>query len=255
METRLSDRVRWAYTAATTAVCVTVFEVVMVLTPRARRVDRYCALVRGWARALLVGIPYTVEHRERVPRGGGVLFVSNHQSNVDIPLLHAALPVPFRWMCRDDLFAVPFLGRALRRMEAIEVYRGDRRRTLEAVRHALAALEAGSNVVIFPEGTWGDAEGRMRPWKAGVLALIRKSGATVVPLTIQGSHVVNPPFTSRIEPGRVTVHVHEPVPAASWARLGDDEALAELRSVIGRELPHGAEPAVLRPGMAGDAVL
>ncbi len=253
MATRMRDRVRWTYSAVTTAVCVTAFEPVMLVTPRARRVARYCALVRGWARALLAGIAHGVEHAERVPRGGGVLFVSNHQSNVDIPLLHAALPVPFRWLCRNDLFAVPFLGRALRRMDAIEVHRGDRRRSIETVRKALDALAQGQNVVIFPEGTWGDAGGRMRPWKTGVMTLIRKSRATVVPLTIQGSHVVNPPFTSRIEPGRLNVVVHEPVPATRWEGLSDEEALAVLRATVGSALPHGTDPAEVQAGAGGDS--
>ncbi len=243
---RLRDRLYWPYAALTTAICVSVFEV-LTLFAGPRRRERYARLVRGWGRLLLLGRRLTIDGAERIPRDEAVVFVSNHQGNLDIPLLHAVLPVTFRWLAKHDLFRIPFLGRAMRRMDAIEVDRRDRRAAVAALRQAVLALESGHNVVVFPEGTWGDAEGRMLPFRHGVTTLAARTGAKVVPLTILGSHRANPPRTWRVHRGPLHVVVHPPVdPPSAAAEEAELEAwLERLRGVIGGPLPHGAAPADL----------
>jgi 1-acyl-sn-glycerol-3-phosphate acyltransferase len=248
---RLSDRLYWFLAAAATVVCVCAFEVLTIFSG-ARRRERYARLVRTWGRLLLLGQRLSIAGQERIPRGEPVLFVSNHQGNLDIPLLHAVLPVTFRWLAKHDLFAIPFLGRAMRRMDAIEVDRNDRRGSVLALRRAVEALEAGHNVVIFPEGTWGDAEARMLPFHPGAFAIASRAGVRVVPLTILGSHRVNPPHTRTVHRGKMHVVVHEPLGRIDPAHDDFDSWLARLRSIIGGPLPHGAAAAEGRPEPAAD---
>jgi len=90
--------------------------------------------------------------------------------------------------------------------------------------------------MVFPEGTWGEADGQMREFKVGAFALAHRSGVRVVPLTIIGSNRVNVPRTPYIHLGAVRVIVHEPLPAAAAQALDAATWLRELRETIGRPL-------------------
>lgn len=242
---RLVDRLYWVWCAAATIVCFPSFDALTFWLPARRRRVAFGRLMRLWGRLLVLGHPVRIEGAERIPRGEPVIFASNHQSTFDIPLIYAVFPVVFRWLCKHDLFEKAFVGLALRRTGSISVHRGDRRKAARSLLLAAEALAGGDSVLVFPEGTWGDHEGRMRPFKAGIHSLAVKSGARVVPLTIVGSHRVNPSWTRKVQRGPMRVIVHAPlavdpeVDAATW--------LAELRAIIGGPLPHGTAMAEPRP--------
>ncbi len=247
---RLIDRLRWGWIAGSTAVLFTSADVISRLAGRKRSAYVFWKCLRLWGPFSLLGHRQRTLYAERFPKQGPLLIVSNHQSNVDVPFLHGRIPVPFLWLSRHDLFDMPFIGMGLKRLGSIPVVRNDRRKAMEAFRSAIEKLSLGQNVMVFPEGTWGDAEGRMRPFKGGVIALSRRTGATVVPLTILGSNQVNPPFTPRVNPGPLTVVVHPPIPASALADLSDDEALNLVRTTIASALPRGAEPADISAALA-----
>ncbi len=247
---RWIDRLRWGWLVLTTVTLFSTANVCGFVAGRRHHARIFWRFLKLWGRVSLFTHRPRLEHAARFPRSGPLLIVSNHQSNFDIPLLHGLIPEPFLWLARHDLFGVPFVGLALRRLDCIPVVRNDRRKAMEAFRTALDMLSAGRNVMVFPEGTWGDAEGRMREFKGGVVALARRTGATIVPLTIMGSHHVNPPFTARVNPGPLTVVVHPPIPAADLADLTDVEVLNRLRSIIGSCLPCGEARADISAALA-----
>lgn len=254
MNPRLRDRLFWGLLVLLTAVSVTFAELVMIVTPRADRERRYFGLTRLWARAALAAHRVRIDHAERIPRDGPVLFVSNHQSNMDIFLLHALVGHPFHWFCRHDMFDWPFVGRALRRLGAIPVERTSGRRAARALRAGVTLIEQGKSVLIFPEGTWGDADGRMRAFKDGTAMIVRHTGVTVVPLSIVGSNEANPPPTNRVHVRPMRILVHEPIPYSAWDDAPGAAILARLRTVIAGPLPHGEALALDADAPAGNAV-
>ena len=210
---------------------------------RDKKAERYCRLAHNWGIHFLRGNRISIEDAHLIPRNEAVILASNHQSSFDIPLFHALIPVTFRWMSGDKFFSWPFIGWALRSMGAISVSKDKPARIRWAWEQAIATLKAGRNIVIFPEGTWGDRKGRMLRYKRGVIRIAREANVPVVPITIKGSNEVNPPFTKEIHPGEIHMIVHQPMGPDSWEGLSDDEWLEMLRARIGAPLEHGAAPA------------
>ncbi|UCF06380.1 MAG: 1-acyl-sn-glycerol-3-phosphate acyltransferase [bacterium] len=234
---------RWMRIALVTITCISYCELRTALVPRSRKFHLYTELMRFWGSWFLLGNRYTIEGTGNIPRNDAVVFASNHQSIFDIPLFHALLPAPFRWMSREDLFSWPFIGRALRSMKGIPVYRDSHARNRLAWEQGIDTLKNGHSIVIFPEGTWGDREGRMRPFKKGILRISREAGVPVVPVTIVGSNEVNPPFTRKIHPGAIRMIVHPAMGPDTWEGVQDEDWLEELRTCIARPLKHGTDPA------------
>jgi 1-acyl-sn-glycerol-3-phosphate acyltransferase len=144
-----------------------------------------------WPARLLVGSffrgPLRMRRRgrERLPRAGGVLIVSNHVSYRDPPAIGAAaLPRPVRFMAKSELFRFAPFGRLIGSLGAFQVVRGSPDR--DAIRMARALLAAGECVVMFPEGTRSPS-GRLRPGFPGSGALALEPGITVVPAAVWGT--------------------------------------------------------------------
>jgi 1-acyl-sn-glycerol-3-phosphate acyltransferase len=234
---------RWLRIAFVTIACISYCELRTAFTPRSIKPRLYADLMRRWGSWFLRGIRYALEGAGNIPRSEAVIFASNHQSVFDIPLFHALLPVPFLWMSRNDLFSWPFVGAALRSMKGIPVFRGGRAWNRTALEQGIDALRRGYSIVMFPEGTWGDGEGRMRPFKKGIIRLSREADVPVVPVTIVGSNEVNPPFTREIHPGEIRMIVHPPMGPDTWKGIPDGEWLEGLRARIGRPLRHGTDAA------------
>lgn len=134
-------------------------------------------LMRVWFRLEIHG-------REHVPRQGAVLLVSNHQSLLDPPLVGGAAPRQLSFLAKAELFRVPLLGPLIRRLGARPVRREGA--DAQALRTALASLEAGEALLVFPEGTRSDT-GRVGETKPGAGLLAVLSGAPVVPVYISGT--------------------------------------------------------------------
>ena len=121
-------------------------------------------------------------------------------------------------------------------MQAIGVVPGSRSEIRGAWQEAVEALRSGHNLVIFPEGTWGDREGRMLSFQKGVIRIAREANVPVVPVTIAGSNRVNPPRTKEIHPGAIRMIVHPPMGPDTWEGISDDAWLEKLRNTIASAL-------------------
>jgi 1-acyl-sn-glycerol-3-phosphate acyltransferase len=235
--------VRWLWIAVATVVTVSYAELATMFAPRSARADLYCRYARLWGRLFLLGNRSSIEGAEHIPQDAAVIFASNHQSFIDIPLFHALVPVAFRWMAKRDFFSWPFVGLALRHMGAIGVRSGSHADVRRSWEEAIDALKQGHSLIIFPEGTWGDLEGRMLPFQKGVIRIARQANVPVVPVTIVGSNRVNPPRTREIHPGTIRMIIHPPMGPDTWRNVTDEEWLDGLRARIALGLEHGAAPA------------
>ncbi len=119
------------------------------------------------------------------PEGGPFVVVANHQSLLDIVLL-CRLPREMKWVIKEELFKVPWIGLMLRLTGDMAVKRGDPESGGEAVARARAYLRRGMNVMIFPEGT-RSRDARLLPFKKGAFRLAIDAGVAVLPVVISGT--------------------------------------------------------------------
>lgn len=158
-----------------------------------------------------------------------VIFMSNHESQLDPPILIGVLPLPAVYIAKKEVKYLPFVGWAAMVAGVIFIDRRDRDRAIKSIHAAALQIRGGKNVVIFPEGT-RSRTGALLPFKKGGFALAQHAGVPIVPLATVGGFQILPPGTARIRPGRYDVVVGEPVDPAGYEDR--DLLAAEVRRRI-----------------------
>jgi 1-acyl-sn-glycerol-3-phosphate acyltransferase len=215
-----SARLLWApvnlvqavYTALWTAFWISVALVATLLT-RSTRVSLWLAR-RVWAPGLVrgAGARLAVRGLERVDPRRAHLYVANHSSWIDIPVLYMTAPPPLHFLAKQELATVPFLGWYLRAMGMVLVDRRDRRRASASVGRTAELLATGCSVVSFPEGT-RSRSGALGGFRSGGFGAAIEAAVDVVPVAIRGAGDVLPPDGFRVRPGVIEVVFAEPIPA------------------------------------------
>ena len=191
-----------------------------------------CARFWGWLLLKIALIRVRVEGLEHLERGQTVIFCANHPSAMDIPILLACLPVPFRFLAKRELFRLPFLGWHLRRSGHVAVERGRPHEAMKSFEEAAERVRQGTSVVLFPEGTRSRRAGVMLPFKAGSFYLAIRSGVPVVPVTLNGTRYALEPDSYHVRPARTELIIHEPILTAGLS-LDDVRALSDrVRAAI-----------------------
>lgn len=203
------------------------------------------ACARAWAWLILATtrVQVHVTGLERLTRGMAYVFVSNHQSIYDIPIIFASLPFQLRIVAKASLGNVPFLGWHLRRTGHLLV---------ERIRPGVAVLtdigrliQQGASPVVFPEGT-RSLDGRLAPFKRGIFLVAIEAGLAVVPVSVVGSRHVMRKGRLMTCPAEVDLVMHDPISTAFLTRA-DAAALAErVRQVIESAVRDPAQPATTR---------
>lgn len=185
-----------------------------------------------WARALLFtsGVRVDSEGQERIPRDRGAVFVVNHRSMMDVPVLMTCLPVPFRFLAKESLFRVPFIGWNLSLGGHIRVVREDKRSAARALAEARRILQAGISVVVFAEGSRSD--GVMRAFKGGAAHLAIRSGAPVVPVGLAGTRDALPRGSMHIRPARVQARMGAPMETSGMSAAESEELTRRLQDRV-----------------------
>lgn len=168
---------------------------------------------RVWAPVLMfgAGVRFEVEGQERVDWSRNHLFVSNHQSIIDICALFAALPVPLRFLLKDEMLQVPFVNWYARATGMLFLDRDSRRAGAMVRRQAAALLRQGQDLCLFPEGT-RSRSGELAEFKAGLLQAAIDAGVEVVPVALDGAGKVLPSSSLfRVRPGVIRVRIGTPI--------------------------------------------
>lgn len=190
----------------------------------------WCA--RTWSRLILAttGVRVTVTGAERLEPGRTYVFVANHQSIYDIPILFWSLPYQLRIIAKDSLGRFPFLGWHLRRTGHMLV---DRRRPARAAIFSWASrlTSRGLSLIVFPEGT-RSRDGRVGRFKGGGFLLALEAGLAVVPLSVVGSRHVMLKGRLATYPGHVHLVVHEPIDTSALAGTNPKEFGERVRQII-----------------------
>jgi 1-acyl-sn-glycerol-3-phosphate acyltransferase len=170
----------------------------------------------------VLGIRLTATGAEHVAPGRAYVYMSNHQSHLDIPILYATLPSPtIRMLAKKELFRIPAWGRALRAAEFIEVDRSNHTRAVKSIERAAALIRDGVSIWIAPEGT-RSRDGRIGALKKGGFHLAKETSTPIVPVAIRGTIDVLP------RGGRV-MHEGKPVDVTIGAPIAvEGRSIGEL---------------------------
>jgi 1-acyl-sn-glycerol-3-phosphate acyltransferase len=163
--------------------------------------------------------------RENIPREGGVLVVSNHQSHLDPPLVGVGCPRRMNYLARDTLFRFAPFGWLIHSVDAIPI---DREGIgLGGIKESLRRLKRGEMVLIFPEGT-RTHDGEIAPFRPGFTALAVRSHAAILPVAIDGAYEAFPRWRKWPGPGRIRVHYGVPMMPSEFADRDERELVAEV---------------------------
>jgi 1-acyl-sn-glycerol-3-phosphate acyltransferase len=202
----------------------------------------WCA--RMWSRLILTtsGVRVNVRGLQRLEPARTYVFVSNHQSIFDIPILFWSLPFQLRIIAKESLGRIPFLGWHLRRTGHMLV---DRKRPTPSKIFGWASrlTSKGLSLIVFPEGT-RSIDGRVARFKGGSFYLALEAGLPVVPLSVIGSRHVMMKGRVTTHPGDVQLVVHEPIDTRGLSRADARDFGERVRRIIvpDAESDLGAEP-------------
>lgn len=207
----------------------------------AAMVKRY-AYARTMAKRIvaLTGSKITIKGQENIPEGQAVLFVGNHQSYMDIPLMMTSISRPIGFVAKDNLGKIPFFDKWLMYLKCVLIARGDARKALVAILEAAKILKGGHSLVLFPEGT-RSADGTLGEFKAGSLKAAQKGNVGIVPVAIKGAREIMPRNSFWMYKSQVTVEFL-PFLSAEEVKASETKALAKnVKNQIARAIGQPVE--------------
>ena len=203
--------------------------------PEGRR-QHWCAQV--WARmiARTAGARVRVHGAEHLRPGASYVFLSTHQSWMDIPVMLGYLPSQLRIAAKKEVFRIPFLGWHMRRAGHIPIDRGSTAEAVASLQRACDGIRDGVCAFIYPEGT-RSRDGSLQPFKKGGFKLAVQAGVPVVPLTILGTRQILPRDAFIFRPGPVEMYVDPPVPTAGLTDADVPALMERVRAAMATHFP------------------
>ncbi|MBI9092964.1 MAG: 1-acyl-sn-glycerol-3-phosphate acyltransferase [Desulfobacterium sp.] len=193
----------------------------------------------SWARLACVVTPIRVKIRGRCncAREKTYVVVANHQSMVDIPVVHGWLGLKIKWVMKKELKKVPVFGPACQSLGCIYIDRSDSAAAIKSMAAAKARLTKKSAVLFFPEGT-RSRNGRLLPFKKGAFRFAMDAGLPILPITIRNSRQILPSDSLDLCPGEVEIVIHPEVSVGGVDGSGKnlDETIAQVRKTISQAL-------------------
>ncbi|HKO14440.1 MAG TPA: lysophospholipid acyltransferase family protein [Acidobacteriaceae bacterium] len=183
----------------------------------------------------LAGIRVEAKWMQPLDHAQCYIFMSNHVSNLDPPVLFPVLPERVSVFLKRSLMKIPILGYGMRLASFIPVDRDGRvESAVESVQAAARVLASGIHILSFVEGT-RSRDGRLQPFKKGPFYLAMESGAPVVPVSIYGTESMMRKGSVRIYPGTAHVTFHAPIRPRDYASRED--LIEAVRGAIASGLP------------------
>jgi len=208
--------------------------VIILLVPilgKGRFVDE---MIRFWARLVLFtgGIKVTVDGKENIDPGTPYVFISNHQSTIDIPVCVASIPSSLRMIAKKELFRVPIFGWGIWVGGFIKVDRENREKAIESLNQAAERLKKENiSPLVYAEGT-RSPDGKIHPFKKGGFVLAINSGRQIVPVTIKGTNKIMPKNSYTIFSGHVHIHIGKPVDTSEFDFAARNDLVKKVQDVI-----------------------
>lgn len=188
-----------------------------------------------WSRQILhiTGVQLLVEGLDNIPKDTACVFVGNHRSYYDIPILLTALDAPHGILAKEELEKIPLLNRWMKLLGCVFVKRDDIRASVKALNDATAIVESGRSFVIFPEGTrYKGEEGGAGEFKAGAFRIAIKTGVPVVPVAISGARGLFEGHGLRATPGDIRVRILPAIQTAGMSKAEQKQLPDAVRQSI-----------------------
>jgi 1-acyl-sn-glycerol-3-phosphate acyltransferase len=186
------------------------------------------------------GIKIEISGKENIPSGRSCIFMSNHVSNLDPPVLIPLLPGRSSVLLKKELMNIPILGRAMRMAKFVPVERGSRRDAARAsVEAAAEALRSGLHILVYPEGT-RSPDGRLSTFKKGPFFLALETQAPIVPIALSGTQTMMRKGSYAITPGLARIQVLPIIEPSNYETR--EELMLAVRAAIADALPVEMKP-------------
>src|ERR1700729_967006 len=186
------------------------------------------------------GIKIEIDGYENIPTGRSCIFMCNHVSNLDPPVVLPLLPGRSSVLLKKELMSIPILGRAMRLAKFVPVVRGHRRDAAQAsVEAAADALRSGLHILVYPEGT-RSLNGRLSTFKKGPFFLAMETQAPIVPIAISGTQAMMRKGSNAIAPGLARIQLLPAIEPSHYATR--EQLLLAVRAAIADALPVEMKP-------------
>lgn len=185
---------------------------------------------------LLLGIDVDATGLDRLDRSVPYVFMCNHLSFLDAPMLVTVIDRPVRFIVKRFVFRIPVLGLGMRFAGYVPLDKegvGEgRKRIARAVR---LVMEKGYSFLIYPEGT-RSRKGKLLPFRRGGFFLALDTGAPIVPVSISGTYELMPRGSRHIRKGTVRIVFHEPIPVSGFSPDTMPALIEQVRASIASSL-------------------
>jgi 1-acyl-sn-glycerol-3-phosphate acyltransferase len=243
------DPLIWIYT-----IILGCISLISSLVDRSGRIQH--GFARLWSRMILgtIGAKVQIEGLERIDTSRAQVYVVNHLSALDIPVLYAYLPFQFRILAKKELFRYPFMGWHLRRSGQIPVVLESPKASVRSLNLAVAAIKNGKSLVIFPEGG-RSPDGQLKSFMGGAFYAAIKAQVDIVPIALIGTYEILKMNTWHIQPGPIHMLVGEAIHTAGMSIRDIEKTTEKARETIAELyysrclVPdlHGAHPLTNEP--------
>ncbi len=229
----------WITIALTSIIITPIFLLVWVLTfwwDKRRLALQMMTTFWAWHYQSL--IPFWklhLEGRKKIPWNRPVVIVANHRSLIDILAL-SKLRRPFKWTSKSENFKLPFVGMALSLTNSIRINRESMRSGAQFFSQAVAEMEKGCSILLFPEGTRSKTK-TMRPFKEGAFRLAKKTGSGIIPIVHTGSEKTFAPG-SWVLKGKAPIYIRvlDEIPAREVAENEVKATMNRVQEIMEEEL-------------------
>lgn len=192
-----------------------------------------------WSRSIirLLLVPITVTGQENIRKGQSYVFVSNHQSFLDVFAIYGWLPANFKWLMKKELRRIPFVGFACKVAGHIFVDRANPVAALRSIKEIEAELQNGVSTVIFPEGT-RTKTGEMGRFKRGAFQVALDLHLPVVPISLTGFYEAMPRDTYYVRSrAHLRMHIGKPIDLSDFidpmtSKIDPNAAMAHVRELV-----------------------
>lgn len=211
----------------------------------------------GWIGVRITFCPVRIYGREKAHREPGII-ISNHQSMFDIFVGLGFYPIDFLFLSKEEIFKIPFVGLAMRKVGYIGVNRSSPRQAARSLDIVAERIRENNRVLIYPEGTRSKNARKLLPFKAGAFQVAEKHGFPIFPIVLYGTQEARPMHSNiLLFPHRIAIQVLDPItkesdlhPANEKSPLSEKERMAGIRALVEKAYlqladSKGKKPAVM----------